>query len=106
MFADMRPAIHHAEFDVSDPVDQASLNIEITTEKPDVHGIGFLLVYLDDQLIFDDKTRHKKPEHRISCIPLTREQVSMLTPGRHELRIKVKPQFPIAQLDVHLDSVH
>lgn len=106
VFTNMQPATYHADFDVADAVEQASLNIEITTKQPNVQGIGFLLVYLDGQLIFDDKTRHKKPEHRISCVPLTREQVGMLTPGRHELKIEVAPEFPIAELTVHLDAVH
>ncbi|EMI57076.1 beta-galactosidase [Rhodopirellula sallentina SM41] len=104
-FSDSQPATFTTQFVVASKVRAATLNIEITTSQANVQAFGYLLVYLDGKLIFDDKTRHRKPEHRISCIPLTANQLELLKPGTHELKLEVKPKFPITALDVHLDAV-
>ena len=66
---------------------------------------GFLRVYLDDELILDDKTRHVKQERRISSITLTASQIGLLAPGEHELKIEVDSSAPFTGMIVSIDAV-
>jgi hypothetical protein len=101
-----RKGTYKTRFTVSEPVKAAALNLSITTEDDKrAQGFGHLLVYLDGQLVFDDMTRHEKPERRLSSIPLTESQSALLAQRGHELKIEVAPKFPISALDVSLDAV-
>lgn len=84
---------------------RAALNIELTTEDLNVKKAGFLRIFLDGDLILDDKTRHVTPERRVSSILLTESQVSMLTPGEHELEVEVDSSAPFTGMVISLDTV-
>ena len=90
---------------VESPVTRAALNIAMESPSPRVQAFGFLRVFIDDQLIFDDKARFRKEEVRMSSIPLTDDQIALLTLGEHVLRIEVRPSFSIQQLQVWLDAI-
>ncbi|MEX0322087.1 MAG: glycoside hydrolase family 2 protein [Puniceicoccaceae bacterium] len=91
-------------FRVDDAPDKVALNVFLESQ----HGQdswSYLKVYLDGTLILDDMSRHKKLENRITCLPLTQEQVDQLTVGEHELKILVANTIPIQSLDLSLDAV-
>lgn len=91
-------------FIVKQAPDKAALNIFLQSQ----HGMdrwSYLKVYLDGTLILDDMSRHKKLENRITSLPLTKEQLQLLQPGEHKLKILVAETIPIQSLDLSLDAV-
>jgi hypothetical protein len=98
------PATYSVEFNVVSAPEKAALNIFMNAEH-DRDTLDYLDVYLDGQLIFDDMSRHKKKENRVTCVPLTAGQAELLKPGTHTLKIEVNGTLAIDELDLGLDEV-
>jgi len=96
--------VYLTRFEVQTAPENAVLNLFLDAQH-DTDTFGYLLVHLDNKLIYDDMSRHKKAEHRVTCVSLTSEQTALLTSGTHELKVEVVPSIAIHALDISLDAV-
>jgi len=92
------------EFEVQQLPQWAVLNIFMESDTSP-NAWDYLRIYLDGELIFDDLSRYKKPEFRVTCVPLLDNQCARLTPGRHQLTFELKSRIPVRSLDITLDAL-
>ncbi|ARN57691.1 glycoside hydrolase family 2 protein [Sedimentisphaera salicampi] len=97
-------AVYSTEFDVDEKPKQAVINVKLRSEHQK-DKFGYLKVYIDDNLIYDDLSRHKKKETRITCVQLTEQQCGLLSKGGHKLKIEVDSTINFELLDVSIDKI-
>ncbi|AQQ10175.1 Beta-galactosidase [Sedimentisphaera cyanobacteriorum] len=97
-------AVYTTGFDVDKKPKQAVVNVKLRSEHQG-DKYGYLKVYIDDNLVYDDLSRHKKRETRITCVQLTEDQCGLLSKGSHKLKIEVENTLNFELLDLSIDKI-